>query len=119
MESPRFTLLKAHKNRKKDTTSLTSLKLPKLKVKYGPQTPILSHTTSSNLPSSLRNFHSQSPPLLKQENLPQPPQVNFLDLLIDKYEKSKNNNIDLASAFARPEEVHVYWSQLHPVGFIP
>lgn len=119
MESFRFTLLKSQKHRKILKSPKTLDKLPKLKIKYGPQTPILSHTTSSNSLSTLRNFHSQSPALFPQQKRFGSPQVNFIDLLIDKYEKSKKNKIDLSMTFSRPEEIHLYWNQINPVGFIP
>lgn len=119
MESPRFTLLTSHNKRKKDPTSVMPVKLPKLKVKYGPQTPILAHANTSNQLLTLRNFHSQSPRYVNKEKRCGSPQVTFIELLIDKYEKSKKNNIDLASTFVRPEEIHVYWNTINPVGFIP
>lgn len=117
MSSNFFLLEKPKKKKNQHAKSERDLRLPSIKMKFGPNTPISSpydHLKNFNIPkvnilaATAKQFHS---PIMRQST--------FFSALIAKYQGTKMSHNDLLSKFVRTDEINLYWSKINTRGFIP
>lgn len=120
MDEFRFTVLKSGESKFKNVKSARVLKLPKLKLRYGPKTPVSPHYETMKAFYITKDFKSSSPAhKLIDKSEPNSPKPNFLDFLMTKYEINKADHVDIASKFTKSEEIKTFWTTLATNGYIP
>ena len=121
MDKYRFTLLKSPENKGRGLKSERVLRFPRLKVKFGPKTPVSPYCeTMHSFYVNKKGFKSLSPVQSFSQNLkPGSPKTGFIDSLVNRYEANKEDHVDIASKFSKVEEIKVFWRALHGNGYIP
>ena len=120
MDKFRFTLLKSPERKERGLKSEKSLKLPRLKIKFGPKTPLSPYYETMNSFYVNKDIKSLSPTQnYSQSFKPGSPKTGFVDSLISKYEANKVDHLDIPSKFLKFEEIKVFWRTLPTNGYIP
>jgi Kelch motif len=88
-------------------------KLPKLRLRFGPTSPL--HVPHGKF-KFLKSPKNTMPVSLSPTMSPSP---NFIDDLISRYESKKYSSINIGSKSTKSEEISVYWSVIDTKGYIP